>query len=187
MYVFVGLGNVGTQYQNNRHNIGFMVVDALIQKYGTGQISQKYHSEYAQGMMGGQKVHLIKPLTYMNKSGVAVSELCNFFKIPPENLVVFHDDLDLPPFEIRVKKGGGAGGHNGLKSIDAHFHKDYHRVRIGIGHPGHKDAVTSWVLGNFKSDDTDNINNICFEIVQKMPLFITENPNEFKIKISKQY
>ncbi|MEM6603093.1 MAG: aminoacyl-tRNA hydrolase, partial [Pseudomonadota bacterium] len=173
MYCIIGLGNPGKEYENNRHNIGFMAVDEIIRRYSTDTASQKYHSIYHTATIEGHKIHLLKPLTYMNKSGVAAAALCSFYKIPPENVIILHDELDIPPFTIKVKQGGGAGGHNGLKSLDAHIGKNYHRIRIGIGHPGDKDLVTPWVLGDFKKADHPHIQNICDHIAEKIPLFLT--------------
>lgn len=186
-YALIGLGNYGSEYEKTRHNIGFMVLDQLMRKYGIGSSTNKYHAEYQTGQIAGEKIHFLKPLTYMNRSGIAVSELVSFFKIPLENVIVFHDELDIEPFTIRMKQGGGAGGHNGLKSLDSHIGNNYHRVRIGIGRPQSKEEVTPWVLGNFKADDFPIIDHLAFSITEKMPLFFEKNPNEFKIKISKDY
>ena len=187
MFCIIGLGNPGRDYENNRHNIGFMAVDEIVRRYGVGSEQKKYKSIYNEAKIGDHKIHILKPQTYMNRSGIAAAELCSFYKIKPENVIVLHDELDIAPFSIKMKQGGGAAGHNGLKSLDSHIGKNYHRVRIGIGHPGDKDLVHDWVLGNFKKTDASNIEYICDEIAIKLPLFFEENPNEFKIKISGNY
>lgn len=184
MFCIVGLGNIGKEYEKTRHNIGFMVADEIIRHYTSGKSVQKYHSIYHTGQIAGHKIHILKPLTFMNRSGIAVAELCSFFKIPPENVIVIHDDLDLAPFEIRLKQGGGAGGHNGLKSLDAHIGKNYHRIRIGIGRPADKELVTPWVLGDFSKQDMLSLPEFCDNIAQTLPLFFEKNPNDFKMKLS---
>lgn len=153
-HLIVGLGNPGPEYANTRHNIGFMAVDNLAARYGATPWKRQFKARTASVM--SPSLMLMKPETYMNLSGEAVGEAMRFHKLSPEQVIVFHDELDLPPGQIRVKQGGGAAGHNGLKSLDAHIGKDYWRVRIGIGHPGVKgDVVTHYVLGGFaKADQT---------------------------------
>ena len=156
MLLIAGLGNPGSRYAGNRHNIGFMVVDEIAREPGFSSWSKKFSGEIAEGQIGGEKVVLLKPLTFMNESGRSVGEAARFFKIEPADIVVFHDDLDLAPGRMRVKRGGGHGGHNGLKSIDAHLpSRDYRRVRMGIGHPGSKQAVNPHVLGDFAKLDRE--------------------------------
>ncbi len=155
MYVVVGLGNPGSKYSLNRHNIGFMAVDVIAQQHNFPPFKSKFSSEISEAQLGGHKVILCKPMTYMNLSGRAVQELIHFYKVPPQQVYVIHDDLDLLPGVIKVKKNGGNGGHNGLSSLDQSIGKDYWRIRLGIGHPGHKGAVSSYVLSNFKSDDEE--------------------------------
>lgn len=161
VWAVVGLGNPGTQYSLNRHNIGFMVLDVLQNiksaipfkvKGNMALTDFEYKSEHNSE---SDRIILIKPQTYMNLSGRGVSPVLSFYKIPLENVIVFHDDLDLDPGVIRIKKGGGHGGHNGLKSLDGTIGKDYWRVRLGIGHPGHKDAVSGYVLSNFRPNEID--------------------------------
>lgn len=171
MFCVVGLGNPGKNYQRNRHNIGFMVADEIIRRYSTSGSEKKYQSEITPCNVEDTKFFVQKPVTYMNKSGVSVLGLCSFYKIPPQNVIVIHDDLDLIPFEIRVKQAGGHGGHNGLKSIDSMIGKNYIRIRVGIGHPGDKDLVTPWVLGNYSKQDQTEIDNICDIIAEKLPIF----------------
>lgn len=150
MWLIVGLGNPGQKYEKNRHNIGFMAVDALAYDYNFSPWKKKYQGQACEGMIDGEKILLLKPETYMNESGRSAQEAAKFYKIAPEKICVIHDELDLDPAKLRVKKGGGTGGHNGLKSLDRCLpNKDYWRVRMGIGHPGHKDRVHGYVLNDF--------------------------------------
>ncbi|OIQ07271.1 MAG: aminoacyl-tRNA hydrolase [Rhodobacteraceae bacterium CG2_30_10_405] len=153
MKLFIGLGNPGAKYAGNRHNIGYMAVDRIAAEHGFGPWRARFQGLVAEGSLGGEKVVLLKPETFMNLSGQSVGEAQRFFKLPPEDLVVFHDELDLAPGKARVKQGGGHAGHNGLRSIHAHIGETYGRVRLGIGHPGHKDAVAPYVLSNFAKAD----------------------------------
>ncbi|RIY02097.1 aminoacyl-tRNA hydrolase [Aureimonas flava] len=155
MLLMVGLGNPGAQYAGNRHNIGFMAVDEIARAPGFSPWSKKFHGEIADGQVAGEKVLLLKPQTFMNDSGRSVQAAASFYRISPDRIVVFHDELDLPPGKLRVKTGGGHGGHNGLRSIDAHLGKEYRRVRLGIGHPGAKERVNPHVLGDFAKADRD--------------------------------
>lgn len=153
MKLFVGLGNPGAKYAGHRHNIGFMAVERIAAANGFGPWKAKFQGKAAEGDLGGERVMLLKPETYMNESGRAVQEAARFLKIEDADIVVFHDELDLAPGKVRVKVGGGNAGHNGLRSISAHRSNDYVRVRLGIGHPGHKDLVHNWVLGDFAKAD----------------------------------
>lgn len=153
MKLFVGLGNPGAKYASNRHNIGFMAVDAIASGHGFGIWRSKFNAEISEGRLGDQKIILLKPQTFMNLSGQAVNDVLQFFKLSPEDLFVFHDELDLAPGKLRFKVGGGHAGHNGLRSIHAHIGPDYARVRLGIGHPGHKDRVSAYVLSDFAKAD----------------------------------
>jgi len=153
MKLFIGLGNPGAKYAGNRHNIGYMAVDRIAADHGFGPWRARFQGLVAEGVLAGEKVVLLKPETFMNLSGQSVGEAQRFFKLPPEDLVVFHDELDLAPGKLRVKQGGGHAGHNGLRSIHAHIGEAYGRVRLGIGHPGHKDAVAPYVLSNFAKAD----------------------------------
>jgi PTH1 family peptidyl-tRNA hydrolase len=148
MLLLVGLGNPGPKYEKNRHNIGFMAADRIASRHSFGPWRARFQGEVAEGSIGGVKTLLLKPRTYMNESGRAVAEAARFFRIPPPDIAVLHDELDLAPGKLRVKVGGGNAGHNGLRSITAHMGNDYKRVRLGIGHPG-KDAVLSYVLNDF--------------------------------------
>ena len=141
MLLLVGLGNPGPRYAGHRHNVGFMAVDEIVRRRVFSPWRQRFNGEMAEGHLGGERMLVLKPMTFMNESSKAVGEAVRFHKIPLERIVVFHDEIDLAPGKVRVKRGGGAGGHNGLRDIDAHIGNGYRRVRIGIGHPGHKDLV----------------------------------------------
>ncbi|GEM_PF-150387 len=154
MWLFVGLGNPGKTYERNRHNVGFMVADALAEAYGTSPFRKKFNGLLADAVINGEKVALLKPDTFMNLSGQSVQPAMAFFKVTPDRVVVFYDELDLLPGKVRIKQGGGSGGHNGIKSIDQSLgNKDYWRVRIGIGHPGDKNRVSGYVLSDFDKAD----------------------------------
>jgi PTH1 family peptidyl-tRNA hydrolase len=154
MLLWVGLGNPEPGMARQRHNIGFMAVDVIARRHGFGPWRQRFKGLCAEGTVGGAKILALKPLTYMNLSGESVQAAAAFFKIPAEDITAFHDELDLVPGKVRVKRGGGAAGHNGLRSMDRHLGTpDYWRVRLGIGHPGDKDRVTGYVLGDFGKED----------------------------------
>ena len=153
MKLFVGLGNPGAKYANNRHNIGFMALDRIAEDHQFTPWRSKFQGQICNGTLGVQKVLMLKPATFMNLSGQSVSEAVRFHKIPLNQVSVFHDELDLAPGKLRIKQGGGHAGHNGLRSIHAHLGADYGRVRLGIGHPGHKDAVAGFVLRDFAKAD----------------------------------
>lgn len=155
MLIFAGLGNPGTKYANNRHNVGFMAADAIARRHSFSPWSKKFHGLIAEGSLGGEKVLLIKPQTFMNLSGQAVGEAMRFYKLEPSDVTVFYDELDLVPGKVRIKVGGGAGGHNGIRSLDGHIGQNYRRVRIGIGHPGVKEFVQPHVLGDFAKADKE--------------------------------
>lgn len=154
--LIVGLGNPGSKYEPTRHNAGFWFVEAMVRHFGTGfKPENKFHGEACKIRLDGEEVWLLKPMTFMNKSGQAIAALANFYKIAPEAILVAHDELDLPPGEARLKKGGGHGGHNGLRDTIAQLgnNKDFQRLRIGIGHPGHSSQVTGYVLGKAPADE----------------------------------
>ena len=157
MQLWVGLGNPGPQYAMQRHNVGFMAVDTIAEIYGFGPVQKKFQGWLQEGRIGSEKILLLKPATFMNESGRAVGEALRFYKLGTDTLTVFHDELDLAPFKVKVKQGGGTAGHNGLRSIDQHLGPDFRRVRIGIGHPGHKDRVTGYVLGNYAKAEIDDL------------------------------
>lgn len=182
--VLVGLGNPGGEYAAHRHNIGFMVVDQLASDYHADSWSAKFGGHLATATHADCKLHLFKPLRYMNRSGGPVGELCRFFKIPPEDVIVFHDELDLPTGKVRVKQGGGHGGHNGLRDIDANIGKDYHRVRIGIGHPGDKDRVSPYVLSNFAKDEQTVMQHLIEDISRHINPLLQGDESGFMNKLA---
>jgi peptidyl-tRNA hydrolase, PTH1 family len=153
--LWVGLGNPGPQYAFNRHNVGFMVADTLADIHRFGPVQKKFQGWLQEGRIGSDKILLLKPATFMNESGRSVGEAMRFYKLELSALTVFHDELDLAPFKVKVKLGGGHAGHNGLRSIDQHLGADFRRVRLGIGHPGHKDRVSGYVLGNYAKAEMD--------------------------------
>lgn len=155
MRLIVGLGNPGAQYARNRHNIGFMTADAIARRHGFTPFRNRFKGEIAEGTIAGARRLLLKPQTFMNLSGESVGAAARFFKLTPEEIVVIHDELDLRPGKLRVKRGGGNAGHNGLRSIDAHLGPDYWRVRIGIGHPGIRELVLPYVLQNFPIEEAE--------------------------------
>lgn len=157
MQIWVGLGNPGTQYALHRHNVGFMVADTMAEVWDFGPVKKQFLGWTQEGRVGGSKILLLKPATYMNESGRAVGEALRFYKLGTDALTVFHDELDLAPFKVKIKQGGGTAGHNGLRSIDQHLGTDFRRVRLGIGHPGHKDRVTGYVLGNYAKAEQDEL------------------------------
>jgi PTH1 family peptidyl-tRNA hydrolase len=156
MLLLVGLGNPGPKHAAQRHNVGFMAVDLIVRRHGFSAWRKRFQGEVAEGTLGGRRALALKPMTYMNDSGQSVGEAARFHKLALADVVVFHDELDLAPGKVRVKTGGGAGGHNGIRDIDAHLGPDYRRVRIGIGHPGHKDLVYGYVLQDFSKAERDD-------------------------------
>jgi PTH1 family peptidyl-tRNA hydrolase len=160
MKLFVGLGNPGAKYAGNRHNIGFMALDRIAQDHGFAPWRTKFQGVLSEGRLASEKVILLKPETFMNRSGQSVGEAMRFFKLEPDDIVVFHDELDLAPGKCRVKSGGGHAGHNGLRSLHAHIGEGYNRVRLGIGHPGHKDRVSGYVLSDFAKAEADWLDDL---------------------------
>ena len=160
MQIWAGLGNPGPQYAMHRHNVGFMAVDVIAEVHGFAPVQKKFSGWVQEGRVGSEKVLLLKPATFMNESGRAVAEALRFYKLDVDALTVFHDELDLAPFKVKGRVGGGLAGHNGLRSIDQHLGADFRRVRIGIGHPGHKDRVTGHVLGNYAKTEIDPLSDM---------------------------
>jgi PTH1 family peptidyl-tRNA hydrolase len=183
MRLFVGLGNPGSRYARNRHNIGFMAADAIARAHNAGPWRRRFQGQTAEAVIGGEKVLILKPETYMNESGRSVAEAQRFFKIPLEDLTVFYDELDLPPAKLRVKIGGGNAGHNGLRSITAHCGNDYRRVRIGIGHPGHKALVQPHVLGDFAKSDEPWVEDLTRAIAENAALLAKGDDASFQNKV----
>ncbi|PIR34423.1 MAG: aminoacyl-tRNA hydrolase [Alphaproteobacteria bacterium CG11_big_fil_rev_8_21_14_0_20_44_7] len=182
MYLIVGLGNPGAKYESHRHNLGFMAIDAIAEKLGSPSFSEKFDGQFAALGTEQDKLFLLKPMNFMNNSGISISKLANFYKIPLENIIVIYDELDLELCKIKIKQGGGSGGHNGIKSIDSHLGKDYFRLRFGIDHPGDKDFVTPYVLSNFTNNEQARVNkslkiiaeNIEMLLKQERELFLTK-------------
>ena len=183
MWLFVGLGNPGPRYAGNRHNIGFMAVDALVRRHNLGSWRRRFKGTAAEGPLAGERVIALKPETFMNDSGVAVAEAANFYKIGLPRIVVFHDEIDLAPAKVRVKTGGGAAGHNGLRSISAHVGNDYVRVRIGVGHPGAKEQVYSWVLGDFAVAERPWVETLCDIMADNATMLVKCEDSSFQNKV----
>jgi PTH1 family peptidyl-tRNA hydrolase len=185
MRLLVGLGNPGEFYKRNRHNIGYRMVDKIVHHYSFQAWRTKFKGKISEGTIDDQEYLLLKPETFMNLSGESVSAIVRFYKISLDDIWIFHDELDLVPGKIRIKKGGGAGGHNGLKSIDQAIGQDYWRVRLGIGHPGYPDAVTPWVLGNFSPEEEENLSRIFSKILENFTLLVKREPEKFMTAVMK--
>lgn len=185
MILLCGLGNPGSEYAKNRHNVGFMAIDRIAEDHNIGPFKSKYQGEFAEGRIGNHKVALLKPQTFMNLSGQSVAAAAKFYKIPPEKIIVFFDELDLEPGKTRTKKGGGTAGHNGLKSLDAHLGTpEYWRVRIGIGHPGDKARVTGHVLGDFAKADADWLDALLGALSKHIALMLEFDDNQYMSKVA---
>ena len=183
MRLLVGLGNPGSRYARNRHNVGFMVLDAIARTHNAAPWRQRFQGSTAEVVLGGERALLLKPATYMNESGRAVAEAQRFFKIPLADVTVFHDELDLAPGKLRVKVGGGNAGHNGLRSITAQCGNDYRRVRIGIGHPGVKELVHPYVLSDFAKAEEPWVEDLCHACAEFAPLLAMGDEAGFQNKI----
>jgi PTH1 family peptidyl-tRNA hydrolase len=183
MLLFVGLGNPGDRYVGNRHNIGFMALEAIAKRHGIAPWRRRFQGVAVEGDISGVKVLLLLPGTYMNESGRAVAEAVNFYKLGIGDVVAFHDELDLPPGKLRVKTGGGNAGHNGLRSITAHIGNDYRRVRFGIGHPGDKNLVERYVLQDFAKSERPWVEALCDAAADAAPLLAKGEDSSFQNKI----
>ncbi|WP_183317254.1 aminoacyl-tRNA hydrolase [Chelatococcus caeni] len=183
MLLFVGLGNPGARYARNRHNIGFMAVDEIARRHNAGPWRRRFQSEVAEAVVGGERLLLMKPQTYMNESGRAVGEAQRFFKVALADIVVFHDELDLAPAKLRIKTGGGIAGHNGLRSISAHVGNDYRRVRLGIGHPGDKALVHSYVLNDFAKAEEPWVEDLTGAVAEFATLLARGEDASFQNKV----
>jgi PTH1 family peptidyl-tRNA hydrolase len=188
MYVLVGLGNPGEKYALNRHNIGFMAIDSIATTYNFPPFKIKFSAALSEGSVGDHKVILCKPMTYMNLSGQPVGDLIRFYKVSPECVYVIHDDLDLETGKIKLKLGGGNGGHNGLKSLDQNIGKEYWRIRLGIGHPGRspvrEDLVTHYVLSNFSRNDEDWLISVLRAVTEEADTLFGSDPGVWLTKIA---
>ncbi len=186
MLLLVGLGNPGPGYAGNRHNIGFMAVDEIVRRHGFSPYRKRFQGDLAEGRIGGEKVFALKPMTYMNDSGVSVQGAMAFYKFAPEEIIVLHDEIDLVPGKVRVKQGGGHGGHNGLRDITRHIGAEFWRVRIGVGHPGHKDAVEGYVLRDFAKDERPRMEKIVDAVAGAIPLLVEDNAGEFMNRVARE-
>ena len=184
MALLVGIGNPGPEYAGNRHNVGFMAIDAVARRHRLGAPRRRFRSECREGVIGGERVLALKPLTYVNRSGEAVAAAVRFYKLAPAEVIVFHDELDLAPGKLRVKSGGGTAGHNGLRSIAAHIGPDFRRVRIGIGHPGDKDAVTGYVLHDFAKADRAWLAPLLDAIAEALPALLSGDDSGFLTRVA---
>jgi PTH1 family peptidyl-tRNA hydrolase len=188
MRLIVGLGNPGARYARNRHNIGFMTAEAIARRYGFPPFRSRFKGELAEGVIAGARRLLLRPETFMNASGEAVLAAMSFYKIPPGEIVVIHDELDLRPGKVRVKRGGGSAGHNGLRSIDAMIGADYWRVRVGIGHPGIKELVHPYVLQNFTAEEERLIVMPLLDAVaETIPLLLEGAPDAFMSEVARRF
>ena len=185
MWLFVGLGNPGDKYARNRHNIGFEVVDAIVDAEGFPAFKSKFQGEITDGRIAGEKVALLKPMTFMNESGQSVGKAAKFYKIPPERIIVFHDELDLDPGKVKVRLGGGLAGHNGLKSMKAHLGTgDFWRVRIGIGHPGDKNRVSGYVLSDFSKEDAKWVEDGVYAMAKYAELLVQDKTDDYMTRVA---
>jgi PTH1 family peptidyl-tRNA hydrolase len=188
MRLIVGLGNPGTRYIRNRHNIGFVIANAIARRHGFSAYRDRFKGELAEGTVAGEKRLLLKPQTFMNDSGESVLAAMSFYKIRPEEILVIHDELDLRPGKVRVKRGGGSAGHNGLRSIDALVGPDYWRLRIGIGHPGVKELVHPYVLQNFPDEEVKLwVEPLVGAVAETVPLLLGGDPAAFMSEVARRF
>ena len=183
MILLVGLGNPGPKHAKNRHNIGFMAVDEIVRRHNLSPWRKKFQAEISDGLIDGEKVLALKPQTYMNESGQAVGAAMRFYDLSADDVIVIHDELDLPAGKLRMKTGGGLAGHNGLRSTKAHIGDKFHRIRLGIGHPGHKDKVHGYVLKDFAKADDDWLDPLCDAIAEYAPLLATREYATFQNRV----
>ena len=183
MRLLVGLGNPGPHFVGNRHNVGFMAVEAIARRHRIGRWRRRFRGVAAEGPIEGERVILLLPGTYMNESGLAVGEAARFYKVDIAHIVIFHDEIDLPPAKLRVKTGGGIAGHNGLRSISSHVGNDYRRVRIGVGHPGAKELVYPYVLSDFAVAERPWVEALCDVIADNAAMIIKGEDSSFQNKV----
>jgi PTH1 family peptidyl-tRNA hydrolase len=184
MHLIVGLGNPGDKYSRNRHNIGFLAVEEIARRNGFPPFREKFKGLVSEGSLAGERVLILKPQTFMNASGESVEAAAQFYKLTPADITVIYDELDLVPGKARIKRGGGNGGHNGLRSIDPRIGTDYRRVRLGIGHPGHKDRVMPWVLGDFDKADLTWLEPLLGTLADNAGLLVTGDDNTLMNKLA---
>lgn len=184
MLLLVGLGNPGDKYARNRHNIGFMAVDEIADRHSFGPEQKKFQGVLREGRIGSEKVLALKPMTYMNESGRAVGEVMRFYKLTPDDVIVFHDELDLAPGKLRMKKAGGHAGHNGLRSIHAHIGPDYRRARLGIGHPGDKSKVSGYVLNDFAKAERGWLESMLAAMAAASPRLVQDDTARFQSDVA---
>ena len=184
MIIFAGLGNPGPKYASHRHNIGYMVADEIIRRYDFRLAQARHHSYIAIGNIRGEKILLLKPKTFMNDSGRAVGSALRYYKLKARNITAIYDELDLAPGKVRVKRGGGAGGHNGIRSLDRHIGKDYRRVRIGIGHPRDKKRVHRYVLSDIAKADLPLMREVVDAVCQALPILVEGDDAGFMTKVA---
>lgn len=184
MKVIVGLGNPGDSYALNRHNVGFRAIDVIADWYRFPEFREKHQGLISQGVIDGEKTILVKPQTYMNLSGRCVRSVCDFFKVDVTDVIAVYDDIDLQPGQLKARYDGGHGGHNGLRDLSAQMGPAYGRVRIGVGHPGHKDQVSGFVLGNFTKTEWEKIEPILDMVAQHLPCMLKKNPSQFSNEIA---
>jgi PTH1 family peptidyl-tRNA hydrolase len=183
MRLLVGLGNPGARYVGTRHNVGFMAVQAIAKRHGIGPWRRRFQGVACEGTLGGARVLLLLPGTFMNESGRAVAEAAHFYKLPLVDITVFHDEIELPPGKVRIKVGGGIAGHNGLRSISEHIGNDYRRVRIGVGHPGHKDLVEHYVLSDFAKSEQRWVEALTEILADNVDLLVRGEDASFQNKV----
>ncbi len=184
MLLIVGLGNPGLGYARNRHNIGFMAVDEIVRRYSFGPWKSRFQSRISEGRVGSEKLLAMEPQTYMNESGRAVGQAVRFYKLDPSEVIVLHDEIDLKPGKVKVKQGGGPGGHNGLRSIDSHIGRDYWRVRLGVGHPGDKDLVHGYVLSDFAKADAVWLDKVIETVAAELPDLVAGDELAFMSRVA---
>ena len=187
MRLLVGLGNPGPEYEHNRHNVGFLAAGEISRRYSFGPFKARFKGEYSEGTIKGEKMGILLPLTYMNLSGQSVLNAVQFYKITHKDIFVLHDEIDLAPGRVKVKYGGSSAGHNGLKSLDQYIGSDYWRIRLGVGHPGHRDLVARYVLNNFAKEERPIIVNMIEGVAEHFPLLLTGDANLFMNQIGSVY
>lgn len=184
MRLLVGLGNPGPGHAGHRHNIGFMAADEIVRRHGFSGFRPRFQGVVAEGTIGSERILALKPGTYMNRSGPAVQEAAQFYKIEPPDIIVVYDEIDLAPGRIRVKQGGGSGGHNGIRSVDAHIGPEFWRIRLGVGHPGHPDLVAPYVLRPFDLEERPMFRKLIEAVAEAFPLMVAGDPNGFMSKVN---